>query len=183
MNRVIFALSILSIVGLAAWAYQVNYRTNTVLREIDRLNAEIAERREALQVLRVEWAYLNNPERLRRLVARNNADLALMPIAPDRFGHVAAVPFPPIEEGDAVMAALAAAAASGAFVPPRAMEHVAAAELPAPGPTLVEASYAGTPLAPPMASSAAPPAAIAPELVTAAPGGMPLPPRRPGALP
>lgn len=117
MNRLIFATAILAIVGVAAWAYHINYRTKTTLREIDALRSEIGTERERLQVLRVEWAYLNNPERLARLVALNNDALGLVPIAPDRFGHVAAVPFPPRETVDPLEAALAAAVASGAYIP------------------------------------------------------------------
>jgi hypothetical protein len=117
MNRVLFACSMLGIVAVAAWAYHINYRTGDTLREIDRLRAEIAKRHEELQVLRVEWAWLNNPERLRVLAERHADQLALVPIGPERFGDVAAVPYPAPAEVDPLEAALAAAAAAGAFIP------------------------------------------------------------------
>jgi hypothetical protein len=112
MNRIVFGLSILGIVAIAAWAYGVNYQTGTALREVERLRSEIATVREDIQVLRVEWAYLNAPDRLGRLVAEHHAALGLEPIRPERFGRVQAVPFPPEEEVDPLAAALAAAASS-----------------------------------------------------------------------
>ncbi|MEM6548794.1 MAG: cell division protein FtsL [Pseudomonadota bacterium] len=109
MKRSALALAVLSVVGIAAWAYDVNYRTKEVLGEIDRLRGQISGEREALQVLRVEWAYLNAPERLTRLVARHEAALGLVPMAPERFGHVAEVPYPPQAAPDPLSVAISAA--------------------------------------------------------------------------
>ncbi|MBK0399659.1 hypothetical protein H0I76_10685 [Limibaculum sp. M0105] len=117
MKRLLAALSVLAVVAIAAWTYDINYRTKNALREVDRLRAEIAMRHEEQQVLRVEWAYLNRPDRLKRLVEMNNDRLGLVPIGPERFGDVASVPFPPPPEVDPLEAALAAATAAGAFIP------------------------------------------------------------------
>ena len=95
MNRLGFALSIVAVVASAAWAYHINYRTKQALTRLDDLRAEIAAEREATGILRVEWAYLNRHERLRRLVELNNAELGLEPMGPQHFGDAAAVPFPP----------------------------------------------------------------------------------------
>lgn len=95
MSRLGFALAMVGVVAAAAWAYNVNYQTKTALGRVDRLRAEIAAEREAVEVLRVEWAYLNAPDRLARLVALNNDRLELMPMGPAHFEEVAAVPFPP----------------------------------------------------------------------------------------
>ncbi|MEO0822835.1 MAG: cell division protein FtsL [Pseudomonadota bacterium] len=112
MNRTAFGLSILAILGIAAWAYGVNYRTANALREVSRLRAEIATTREEVQVLRVEWAYLNAPDRLARLVAAHGRELGLEPLAPEQFKRASEVPFPPHEGADPLEAALMAAAAS-----------------------------------------------------------------------
>jgi len=94
MNRSGFALSINAVVAAAAWTYHVNYRTKTAVGRVEKLRAEIAAEREVVSVLRVEWAYLNAPDRLARLVAMNNDRLELEPMAPQHFDEVAAVPFP-----------------------------------------------------------------------------------------
>ena len=99
MTRLGFALSMIAVVATATWAYHVNYRTKTTLGRVDRLRGQIAAEREAVEVLRVEWAYLNAPERLTRLVARHNDLLGLAPMGPQHFDEVAAIPFPPRNPG------------------------------------------------------------------------------------
>ncbi len=101
MTRLGFALSMIAVVATAAWAYHVNYRTKTVLGQVDRLRSQIAAEREAVEVLRVEWAYLNAPDRLARLVAQHNDLLRLEPMGPQHFDEVAAIPFPPRTPGAA----------------------------------------------------------------------------------
>lgn len=95
MSRLGFALAMLAVVAAAAWAYNVNYQTKMALARVDRLHRQIAAEREAVEVLRVEWAYLNAPERLKQLVAMSNDRLELMPMTPQHFEDVAAIPFPP----------------------------------------------------------------------------------------
>lgn len=87
MSRTAFALSMLAIVAVAAWAYSVNYRTSEAQARVRALAAEIARERARIAVLRVEWAHLNAPERLARLVAEHGERLALMPLAAEHFGE------------------------------------------------------------------------------------------------
>jgi len=94
MTRHGFALLALAIIAIASWAYNVNYNTRDRLERIADLRHQIAVEREALQVLRVEWAYLNNPDRLARLVRAHNDRLALVAMTPEVLSHAAAVPFP-----------------------------------------------------------------------------------------
>ena len=95
MNRFGFALALLAAVISATWAYHVNYNTKTALGRVDKLRSQIAAECEAVEVLRVEWAYLNAPDRLARLVAMNNDRLRLEPMAPQGFDEVATIPYPP----------------------------------------------------------------------------------------
>jgi len=95
MNRTAFALSIIAVVAAAAWTYNVNYRTETALGRVEKLRSNIAAERESVEVLRVEWAYLNAPDRLARLVELHKYRLELEPMAPRHFDEVAVVPFPP----------------------------------------------------------------------------------------
>ena len=101
MTRLGFALSMIAVVATAAWAYHVNYRTKAALGRVDNLRSQIAVEREAVEVLRVEWAYLNAPDRLARLVALNNDRLGLVPMGPQHFDEVASIPFPPGTPGPA----------------------------------------------------------------------------------
>lgn len=84
----------LLVLAIASWTYNVNYDTRAALERVSKLRAQIAEERENLQVLQVEWAYLNAPDRLTRLVGAHNEKLALVTLTPDALGQVASVPYP-----------------------------------------------------------------------------------------
>jgi len=98
MRSLVFILIALGVVGLAFWAYQENYRTQASLREVSRLNAEIADLRERLGVLQAEWAYLNRPDRLRDLTDLNYDRLGLLPLTPHQFGRVDQITYPLTEQ-------------------------------------------------------------------------------------
>ena len=98
MRPIAFILSALSLVALAFWAYRENYATQAAMRDVGRLQAEIAGLRDQLQLQRAEWAYLNRPSRLRDLVALNFDRLGLLPMEPEQFGDVDAVALPPPPE-------------------------------------------------------------------------------------
>ena len=67
MRALVYLLTFASVIGLGFWAYTENYATQQALKDVARLNAEIADLREALSIQRAEWAYLNRPDRLREL--------------------------------------------------------------------------------------------------------------------
>ena len=77
---------------LAYWAYSENYKTQAELERVTELRYQIADRREAITVLTAEWAYLNRPDRLRKLVEVNFETLKLIPMTSDHFGSLAALP-------------------------------------------------------------------------------------------
>jgi len=94
MRPVFFVLSFLAVIGLGFWAYRENYATQAALRDMARLQDEIASLREALVLQRAEWAYLNRPERLRELATLNFDRLGLLPLEPTQFGAAAQVAYP-----------------------------------------------------------------------------------------
>ena len=94
MRPVFFVLSFLAVMGLAFWAYRENYATQAALRDMGRLQDEIASLREALALQRAEWAYLNRPDRLRDLATLNFDRLGLLPLEPTQFGAAAQVAYP-----------------------------------------------------------------------------------------
>lgn len=97
MRPLLLVLTALSLMALAFWAYRENYATQASLRQMEALQAEIADLRETLTLQRAEWAYLNRPERLRDLVAINFDRVPLLPLDPDQFRAIAevAMPLPP----------------------------------------------------------------------------------------
>lgn len=100
MRAFIISLAVLIIVGLGFWAYRENYRTQAEMAELRGLHREIGDLRESLSVLNAEWAYLNRPDRLRELADLNFERLGLLPLAPEQFGEVAQVIYPPPETVD-----------------------------------------------------------------------------------
>lgn len=97
MRLTLYLSSCVVVAMLATWAYRVNYATQEALDRVAALHAEIAREREAVAVLRAEWAYLNRPDRLRALVAAHAEALGLEPLAPEQFGAPAMVAYPPEE--------------------------------------------------------------------------------------
>lgn len=101
MNRLTFVLLVFAVIATALWTYTVTYRTTDALERVSSLRGRIAEEREAVQVLAVEWAWLNRPERLSALAAKHHERLGLVPLTPESFDTVASVPFPPPPSADA----------------------------------------------------------------------------------
>ena len=94
MRNSLAILAALIEMGLAFWAYQENYKTQATLRELEKLHLAIAKEREALNMLKAEWAYLNRPENLRELAFINYDRLQLLPLESRQFGRVDQIPYP-----------------------------------------------------------------------------------------
>jgi hypothetical protein len=95
MRGVLYLLSALSVIALAAWAYRENHRTQQAARELRDMQSEIANLREAITVHRAEWAYLNRPERLRELADLNIDRLRLVPLSAAHFALIDQIAYPP----------------------------------------------------------------------------------------
>lgn len=98
-------LAILCLTLATAFAlYQVKYATQAEDRHIRALKAELAEERDAIQVLRAEWSLLNQPDRLAALAERYTR---LQPMAPAQVATMADLPgrppaLPGLEPGGAL---------------------------------------------------------------------------------
>lgn len=88
-----FGGSVLAIVAVAAWSYHVNYETKTAQARVADLKEEIASTREAIEVLEVEWEWLNNPIRLAALVD-GHPELGLAPRRPESWARASDLPYP-----------------------------------------------------------------------------------------
>jgi len=78
MKRVTRLLWPLLFAGLVIGLYNLKAQVEDQEKDLARIQRAIEDEREAIQVLRAEWSYLNQPERLRRLGA---AKLDLQPVA------------------------------------------------------------------------------------------------------
>ena len=83
--------------ALAFWAYRENYATQTQLKQMAKVQDEIAALRDEIAMQKAEWAYLNRPTRLRDLAAMNFDRLGLMPMTPLQLATVADVTMPVAE--------------------------------------------------------------------------------------
>ena len=95
MKRFALLVSMAAVIAVSIWAYNVNYRTRLAFDRLDGLRRDLGAEREAVQVLRVEWAWLNAPGRLKRLVAMHHDRLELSALEAERYSFVATVPYPP----------------------------------------------------------------------------------------
>lgn len=85
--------------------YEVKYEVRDLKQRVGALDAQIASEREALHVLRAEWAYLSRPERLQALSQKY---LTLGPVKPTQMQDSATLALPepvPEPEGNTLVSA------------------------------------------------------------------------------
>ena len=94
MRPFLSILSFIAMMAFAFWAYRENYATQTQLKEMSRVQNQIAALRDEIAMQKAEWAYLNRPTRLRDLAAMNFDRLGLMPMAPLQLATASDVAMP-----------------------------------------------------------------------------------------
>ncbi len=97
MRPFLSILSFILVMALAFWAYRENYATQTQLKDMAKVQNQIAALRDEIAMQRAEWAYLNRPTRLRDLAALNFDRLGLMPMAALQLGAASDVAMPVAE--------------------------------------------------------------------------------------
>ena len=98
--RIIHLLVIAAMVFAAAYVYRIKMDSISRTERVLRLHAEIREQRDAIAVLRSEWAKLDSPLRLQGLVERH---LALKPLNANQFNDLKNLPERPpnlVKPGD-----------------------------------------------------------------------------------
>jgi hypothetical protein len=71
--------------------YQLKHEVMSLEAALGRLDRQIVREQENIHVLRAEWAYTNQPQRLQALAERH---LDLAPMNPRQFGRLDALPAP-----------------------------------------------------------------------------------------
>ena len=87
--RFIHLLVIGALVFAAAYVYRIKMESTSRTERVLRLNAEIREQREAIAVLRAEWAKLDAPLRLQGLAERH---LGLKPLVATQYDSLKNLP-------------------------------------------------------------------------------------------
>ena len=85
LRLLLFATIIVSTFSLGLWAYKINYESRAAYQRVKKLEKSILSANKQIKILRAEWAHLNSPERLRKLVGYYFLELRLTPINPDDF--------------------------------------------------------------------------------------------------
>jgi cell division protein FtsL len=87
--RIIHLLVIGVLVFAAAYVYRIKMESTERTERVLRLRAEIREQRDAIAVLRAEWAKLDSPLRLQGLTERH---LALKPLNANQYDSLKNLP-------------------------------------------------------------------------------------------
>lgn len=67
MLRLLNILAVIALVGSAVYAYSIKYQTSYRAEQIAKTKIEIKAERDAIAVLRADWAFMTRPERLQPL--------------------------------------------------------------------------------------------------------------------
>jgi len=87
--RIIHLFVVGMLIFAAAYVYRIKMESTSRVERVQRLNAEIREQRDAIAVLRAEWARLDAPLRLQGLTERH---LALKPITAQQYDQLKNLP-------------------------------------------------------------------------------------------
>jgi hypothetical protein len=87
--RIIHFLVVGMLIFAAAYVYRIKMESTSRVERVQRLNAEIREQRDAIAVLRAEWARLDAPLRLQGLAERH---LGLKPITAQQYDQIRNLP-------------------------------------------------------------------------------------------
>ena len=87
--RIIHLFVVGMLIFAAAYVYRIKMESTSRVERVQRLNAEIREQRDAIAVLRAEWARLDAPLRLQGLAERH---LALRPITAQQYDQLRNLP-------------------------------------------------------------------------------------------
>jgi cell division protein FtsL len=91
MIRVLNIVLVVAVIALSIGLYDIKYRAEAAEKRANQIERDIASEQEGIRVLRAEWSYLNQPERLQELAKRYTT---LEPLKAAQIGSFADVPMP-----------------------------------------------------------------------------------------
>src|SRR6476646_7132762 len=100
--RLINILVIGALILAASFVYKIKFDSTLQAERVAKLRGEIRRERDAIAVLRAEWARLETPGRLQALVSRH---LALKPMNPAQFDNFDRLPERPLPPNEPLSAA------------------------------------------------------------------------------
>jgi len=71
MWRILHLVAIAALIGSAVYAYSIKYETILFAEQIAKTKHRIEDERNAIAMLRAEWAHLTRPERIQALALRH----------------------------------------------------------------------------------------------------------------
>ena len=117
------------IVAAAGALFLLKFEVQAQEQRLNSLRKEIVATRENIHVLKAEWSYLNDPQRLREQAERH---LGMRILTPDQIGDIAALP--PAQPKDKVLAETNDTPSPAPVRPAATPARVAAAAIQAPAP-------------------------------------------------
>ncbi|MGJ0509923.1 MAG: cell division protein FtsL [Methylocystis sp.] len=116
MLRILNILAICVLVGSAVYAYSIKYQTSYRAEQIAKTKLEIKAERDAIAVLRADWAFMTRPERLQPLADKYLPDYTPLQVTQ----LVSAQSLPQKTRGDSIGAKLSEIGLSAPATPPAA---------------------------------------------------------------
>lgn len=95
MMRIINITLLAVLIGIATWTYSVKHEAQDLLSQIRSLEDAIETERESIDLLKADWAFLSDPQRLQALADRYKDDLGLSATRPDQIATFDELPGPP----------------------------------------------------------------------------------------
>jgi cell division protein FtsL len=114
MLRFFNIVVVLVLVGSAVYAYSIKYQTILRAEQITKMKHEVKAERDAIAMLRAEWAYLTRPERIQELADKH---LDLQPLSVGQIVSAQSLPEKP-ERIDSIGRKLDALGLGGAATTP-----------------------------------------------------------------
>ena len=85
LRFLLFTTLTLSTFMLGLWSYKINYDSRAANERVKELEKSILSTSKEIKIVNADWAHINSPERLRKLVEYYFLELRLTPINPDDF--------------------------------------------------------------------------------------------------